>query len=49
MNWTEGISACIEDESRRYLLKPIPLVLISAIVYEPDIFWWLEYRKVNNN
>lgn len=49
MNWTTGISNCIEDEGKRSYLKNIPLVLVSAIEYEPDAFDWLDWVKCNSN
>ena len=47
--WTEQISSCIEDESLGYLLKGIPVELLSSKLYEPDWLYWLEYIKVEED
>lgn len=49
MNWTQQIANCIEHDSKRRLLKGIPLWLIATVDYTPDFVYWLEFRKSNTN
>ena len=47
--WTKQISECITDESKRILLKGIPLVLLSTQEYPADMVYWLDYIRANRN
>lgn len=47
--WAEKIAECIENESKRHYLKPIPLALISAIEYLPPWWYWEDFLKCVRN
>lgn len=47
--WGKKIESCIEDKNKRYLLKNIPLDLLSAELYVPPLRYWFAYVKVNLN
>jgi len=47
--WQQQIEFCIENEGKRHYLKQVPLILISAAVYNPPWWYWLDWRKAVRN
>ncbi len=48
-DWGSKIAACFEDESKRVYLKGVPLVLVSAALYAPPYWYWLDWERANRN
>lgn len=48
-SWGMAVADCIEDESKRYMLKVIPTVLIASTDIVRDAWDWLDYFKAMRN
>lgn len=47
--WQQQIESNIENDDKHHYLKGIPLVLISAVIYQPPWLYWQDWTKANKN
>jgi len=49
MSWSDRIVNCMEHKEERYLLRPVPLWLLSSTDYLLPWYYWLGYTEANKN